>query len=52
MKKLKLKWNALGLIATIGGAVFTVLGYMADEKSQEKLIEEKVEECLAKRSKN
>lgn len=45
----KLNWTVLGLIATIAGAGISVVSAIADDKKTEEMVEEKIDEALAKR---
>lgn len=46
----KMNWKALGILATIVGGVLTLVTGVIEDKKQEQLIEEKVDEALARRS--
>ena len=46
----KMNWTILGLIATIAGAGISVVASIVDDKKTEEMIEEKIDEALAKRS--
>lgn len=41
--------SALGLLATLLGGAATLLGQYADERRQDRLIQEKIDEAMAER---
>ena len=49
---MRLNWKWIGLAATVGGGLLTLLNSLAEEKKMEETIEEKVNEAFALREVN
>lgn len=46
----RFNWKTLGILATVVGGLVTIAAGFIEDKKQEQLIEEKVDEALARRS--